>query len=118
MAANIDSVDSNTPLFIACQLGNLHACRSLLKAGANINTAVSIPGCKPLTPLLVAACAGLSNVFRELVSHGADANSEFEGKTAHEWLTWKLENGNLRDLATDVASRMTTLYVFLNRRQI
>jgi hypothetical protein len=58
-----------TPLWMACQPGNLRIIRLLLAAGADPNAAKSTTG---NTGLFISAQCGHLNACRELISYGAD----------------------------------------------
>lgn len=65
------SANGFTPLYIACQEGNLEIVRLMIDAGAEIDLPI-LPDLD--TPLLISVVRGNIPVFRELVQRGADIN--------------------------------------------
>lgn len=63
------AVDGFTPLHFAAQNGNVDVCKSLVKAGANIDRAVQKTA---RTALHLAAAKGHENVIEYLIMKGAD----------------------------------------------
>ena len=72
--ADIDQIanrcDGATPLFIACQMGQVDAARLLLEKGAAVDRALE----DGQTPLIIACKNGHVDAVRLLLDQGADIN--------------------------------------------
>ncbi len=75
-----ESIDGRTPLFMACQYGELDYARILVKNGADVNKANKTG----TTPLYIAAKKGFYWVVVLLVENGADVNLKAYGKTPRD----------------------------------
>jgi ankyrin repeat protein len=76
--AKLTSIENDglTPLAIAAQNAKVNAARTLLEAGADVNTPVAKGG---YTPLMLASLSGSSEVAQSLIDHGAKVNATNPG---------------------------------------
>ncbi|XP_078609904.1 uncharacterized protein LOC144881070 isoform X1 [Branchiostoma floridae x Branchiostoma japonicum] len=77
---NLPSCTGNTPLHAAVNAGNVELVKTLVKAGAEVNTAN--PQCDSATPLHLAVLHGDKETCEVLLSAGAQVSAEMGGQTA------------------------------------
>ncbi|MBZ9963128.1 ankyrin repeat domain-containing protein [Mesorhizobium sp. BR1-1-2] len=87
--ANVDEFDGVTPLYIACERGNVELAKLLIKRGADVNLPVSWQR----TPLYTANKGGHADIVKLLLDGGADPNQVAKAQTP---LHVAAENGCLQ----------------------
>ncbi|KXJ11019.1 ankyrin-1 [Exaiptasia diaphana] len=67
------------PLHEACKNGNLQIAKTLISAGAPVNTPSEFKGCKPWSPLHIATREGNLDCVNMLIDAGADVQAKNAG---------------------------------------
>ena len=85
-------------LNLSAARGDLAAVRRLVNAGANVNNRSKTHFYNGMTPLMIAASKGHTNVIRYLLSKGANARARQNQNNPRTALIYAVEKGNVNSV--------------------